>query len=168
MTLCLDNDDAGRSAAARTVEQAARAATCPTLLVVDPKRLGSAKDPDAYVLTRGVAAWRALLEERECAVAWRACEHLAGVSEASARETRRDALARVGRWLGSLPPRFALEQEDAVQAAAERSGYSADAVQRAFRARYWPEPQRIRSGRAARGSSSVAQEHDPPDVSPAF
>lgn len=35
------------------------------------------------------------------------------------------------------PPRLALEQEDAVRAVAERSGYSPAAVERAFRARYW-------------------------------
>jgi len=46
-TLCLDNDEAARVATARTVEQAARATRSPALFVVDPKRLGPAKDPDA-------------------------------------------------------------------------------------------------------------------------
>ncbi|MGH2845537.1 MAG: hypothetical protein ACRDL0_05875, partial [Thermoleophilaceae bacterium] len=49
------------------------------------------------------------------------------------------ALARAGAWLGTLPPRLSLEQEDAVTVVAERSGYSPEATQRAFRARYWPE-----------------------------
>ena len=44
-----------------------------------------------------------------------------------------------------LATRLALEQEDALNAAAERCGYSPDAVQRAFRARYWSEPGHGRS-----------------------
>jgi hypothetical protein len=51
----------------------------------------------------------------------------------------------VGGWLGTLPARLALEQEDAVKAAAERCGYSPDAAQRALRARYWREPGHDRS-----------------------
>jgi DNA primase len=152
VTLCLDNDEAGRGATARAVEQAARATTSPTLFVVDPKHLGSVKDPDAYVLTRGIAAWQALLEERECAIGWRAAEHLSGVTDARPPEERREALSKAGRWLGTLPPRLALEQEDAVKAAAERCGYSIDAVQRSFRARYWPEPGR---------NPSLAHESEP-------
>lgn len=53
------------------------------------------------------------------------------------RAIRRAALGRAGAWLGRLSPRLALEQEDAVRAVAERSGYSPAAVERAFRARYW-------------------------------
>jgi DNA primase len=158
VTLSLDNDEAGRAATARAVEQAARAAKSPALFVVDPRRLSSAKDPDAYVLTRGIAAWRALLEGRDCAVVWRTCEHLAGVSEASPQESRRKALAQVGTWLGELPPRLALEQEDAVRVAAGRCGYSAQAVERAFRARYWMEPGRTQSPAQERECSSVVCE----------
>jgi DNA primase len=93
VTLCLDNDEAGRAATARAIEKAARATRSPGLFVVDPKRVGSAKDPDAYVLTRGIDAWRALLGERECAVAWRTGEHLVGVTPESPQETRRETLA---------------------------------------------------------------------------
>jgi transcriptional regulator GlxA family with amidase domain len=39
-----------------------------------------------------------------------------------------------------LPPRLALEQEDALRAVAQRCGYSPPAVERAFRARYWTQP----------------------------
>lgn len=161
VTLCLDNDDPGQAATARVVEQAARATESPALFVVDPKRLGSAKDPDAFVLTRGIAAWRALLEERECAVGWRVGEHLRAVSEASPQETRRQALSRVGAWLGELPARLALEQEDAVRIAAERCGYSAAAVHRAFSARYWAGPEQVRSPAQAREFSSVNPAREP-------
>jgi DNA primase len=158
VTLCLDNDEAGRVATARTVEQAARATKSPALFVVDPKHLGSAKDPDAYVLARGIAAWQALLEERECAIGWRAAEHLSGLTDARPPEERREALSKAGRWLGTLPPRLALEQEDAVKAAAERCCYSIDAVLRSFRARYWPEPGR---------HPSLAHESESPRGGPA-
>lgn len=151
VTLCLDNDEAGRVATARTVEQAARATKSPALFVVDPKHLGSAKDPDAYVLTRGVAAWQAVLEERECAIAWRAGEHLRGVNADSPQKRRREVLSRVGAWLGALPPRLALEQEDAVTAAAVTCGYSPESVRRAFRARFWTEPRRVPSPAHERG-----------------
>ena len=166
VTLCLDNDDAGRAATASTVEQAARARTSPTLFVVDPKRLGLAKDPDAYVLTRGVAAWRALLGERECAIAWRAGEHLRGVNPDSPQEKRRQALSRVGAWLGTLPPRLALEQEDAVTAAAVRCRYSPESVERAFRARFWTAPRRVRSPAEERESACQSPEREPMDVAP--
>lgn len=42
------------------------------------------------------------------------------------------SLARAGRWLGGLPPRLALEQEDALHAVANQCGYSATAAERAF------------------------------------
>lgn len=166
VTLCLDNDEAGRMATVRTVEQAARARTSPARFVVDPKRLGSAKDPDAYVLTRGVAAWRALLDERDCAIAWRAGEHLRGVNADSPQKKRREALSRVGAWLGALPPRLALEQEDAVKAAAATCRYSPDSVERAFRARFWMEPRRVRSPAQEWDSASQSPEREPMDAGP--
>lgn len=166
VTLCLDNDEAGRMATVRTVEQAARVRTSPALFVVEPKRLGSAKDPDAYVLTRGVAAWRVLLDERECAIAWRAGEHLRGVNADSPQEKRREALSRVGAWLGALPPRLALEQEDAVKAAAATCRYSPDSVERAFRARFWTEPRRVRSPAQEWDSASQSPEREPMDAGP--
>jgi DNA primase len=167
VTLCLDNDEAGRAATARAVEQAALAKESPTVYVLDPQKLGSAKDPDAYVLTRGLVAWRALYKERECAIGWRVAEHLDAVSETSPEATRREALSRAGAWLGTLPPRLALEQEDAVRIAANRCGYSAEAVQRAFRARYWPEPERGRSTAEERVIGADT-EREPMGVSPGF
>ena len=166
VTISLDNDETGRAATARAVEQAARAERSPGLFVVDPELLGSEKDPDAYVHTRGVAAWRAVLEERQCAIAWRAGEHPRGVNADSAQEKRREALSRVGAWLGTLPPRLALEQEDAIKAAAVRCRYSPDSVQRAFRARFWTEPRRVRSPAQERDSASESPEREPMDAGP--
>jgi hypothetical protein len=84
-----------------------------------------------------VELWHALLEHRECGVTWRAKELACEVTPDSALPRRREALGRAGAWLGSLPPRLALEQEDAVGAVAQTCGYSAEAVERAFRARFF-------------------------------
>jgi DNA primase len=138
VTLCLDNDDAGRAATARAVEHSARARRSPDVYVVDAGQRGQAKDPDELVRRDGPAAWRELLERRTCAVAWRAHE-LAAVSREAPAPERRAALARAGRWLGTLPPRLALEQEDALHAVADQCGYSAQTVQRAFQARFFRE-----------------------------
>jgi hypothetical protein len=140
VTLCLDRDVAGRTATARAVEQAAQAPRSPAILVVDPERLEPAKDPDALVGERGVEAWLAVINTRTCGFVWRALEFAADVQPDSAVHERRAALARAGGWLGALSPRLALEQEDAVRAVAESSGYSPEAVTRSFRARFWSEP----------------------------
>ena len=150
VTLCLDRDDAGRAATARAVDQAARAAASPQVLVVDPDSLAPATDPDEAVRQRGVEGWHALLARSTCGIVWRARELTAGVTAESPALDRRHALARAGSWLGSLPPRLALEQEDAVRAVAERCGYSTAAVERAFRARYWSEPASRGIGRTPR------------------
>jgi hypothetical protein len=109
----------------------------PTLRVIDPARLGDVKDPDAFVRKHGIADFRGLVEEAECGIGWRARELLGGVSRDSEPTVRRRALARAGEWLGSLQPRYALEQEDAIRQVADLCGYSRVAVERAFRARYW-------------------------------
>lgn len=141
VTLCLDNDEAGWTATARAIENSARARCGPAVYVIDPRQLGHAKDPDDLVRKRGVAAWRELHAVRECGIAWRAHE-LAPVTPDSPALERRAALARAGLWLGSLPPRLALEQEDAVREIAGKCGYSSEAVARFFRARFWGAPQR--------------------------
>lgn len=137
VVLALDNDASGRDGAARAVEGITRLTDAPTLRVLDPERLGELKDPDAFVREHGVAKFGALVAEADCAVTWRACEFAYGITSDSEAPRRRAALARAGSWLGALPPRFALEQEDAIRQVAERCGYSIEAVQRAFRARFW-------------------------------
>ena len=157
VTLCLDGDGPGRVAAARAVDRGVRAAASPALLVLDAKHLAPAKDPDAFVRDRGVDAWFEVLEKRQCAIGWRACELVGAVTPDSLPLARRDALAGAGAWLGSIPARYALEQEDAVRAVSERCGYSPEAVDRAFRSRYWnekghsSEPSRELGGGLCRG-----------------
>ena len=143
VTLCLDNDDAGRTATARAVEHATRACQSPDIYVIDANQLALAKDPDEVVRSRGPQAWHELIATRACGITWRA-NALADATRESPEHERRSALLRAGRWLGTLPPRFALEQEDALRAVAERCGYSSAAVERAFRARYWSSHERSR------------------------
>jgi DNA primase len=142
VTLCLDRDGPGRAATARAVQCGVRAATSPTLEVIDPEHLAPAKDPGELVRVRGFDAWLHVLDKRECAITWRARDLLAGVTPDASSLARRDALRRAGAWLGALPPALALEQDDAVRAVAERCGYDSDAVTRAFRARFWSRPER--------------------------
>lgn len=142
VTVCLDRDQPGRVATARAVEHAARARRSPQIFVVDPEHLAPAKDPDALVRDRGVDAWRLLLEKSECGITWRAVQLLEHAGLNVGPGVRREALGRAGAWLGSLPPRLALEQEDAIRDVAARCGYSSSAVERAFRARFWSAHER--------------------------
>jgi 5S rRNA maturation endonuclease (ribonuclease M5) len=142
ITLCLDNDDAGRAATARVVEQSTRAKNSPHVYVVDPQQLAPAKDPDELIRVQGLAAWHAVLATRACGIEWRALQVVAGVTRESPAQERRAGLARAGRWLGTLPPRLALEAEAAVGVLAEQCGHSPEAVSRAFRGRFWRVPGR--------------------------
>lgn len=140
VTLCLDRDAAGHAASASGVEHAVRSSRSPAVLVVDPERLAPAKDPDEFLLAAGAGAWEALVATRQCGVTWRANDLLDDVSVGSDQDARRHALERAGSWLGTLPPRLALEQEDALRLLSERCGYSTPAVERAFHARFWQPP----------------------------
>jgi hypothetical protein len=138
VVLCLDNDDAGRTGTAKAVEHAVRAKTSPAVYVAKADGI-AAKDPDALIREQGIGGWYELMENRECGIVWRANAMLGDVAAEASPARRRAALARTGAWLGTLPPRWALEQEDAVKVAAERCGYSAEAAARAFRARFFHE-----------------------------
>jgi DNA primase len=147
VTLCLDNDEAGRAATARAIESAARAREAPEIHVIDPAQLAPATDPDEFVRQRGPAGWQGLLKTETCGIAWRASE-LASVRREAPELERRMALRRAERWLGHLPPRLALEQEDAIRRVAEQCGYSSDAAFRVFRDRFWRAPARDRLERS--------------------
>lgn len=145
VVLAFDNDPPGRDGLARAVEELSRARVGPAVRVVEPRLLEDAKDPDAFVREAGVEAFRVLVDQAGCGITWRALEHTNGVSELDPAPSRRAALARAGTWLGTLPPRLSLEQEDAIHLVAARCGYSTAAVERAFRARFWDGVER-RSG----------------------
>jgi DNA primase len=140
--LAFDNDLSGRDGLARAIEDVSRARVAPDLRVLDPTQLGDSKDPDAFVREHGLGRFRELIDQAGCAVTWRALELTQGVSPGDETRERRAALARAGNWLGTLPARYALEQEDAVRHVADHCGYSRAAVERAFRARFWDRSER--------------------------
>jgi DNA primase len=142
VVVAFDNDVAGRDGIARAIDDISRASRGPALRIVEPRLLGAAKDPDGFVREHGVARFRELVDGAACAIAWRALELIGDVSPDDPVARRRDALGRAGGWLGSLPARLSLEQEDAIRQVAERCGYSREAVDRTFRARFWERQQR--------------------------
>jgi DNA primase len=144
VTICLDRDEAGLAAVSRAVERYARARHSPEVYVVNPEHLAPAKDPDAFIRKLGPGRWKELVESRTCGIAWRAQQLVGAVGRDSPAPERRAALVRAGRWLGALPPRLALEQEDAIRLIAEQCGYSSEAVTRSLRARFWRTAERER------------------------
>ena len=142
VVLAFDNDKPGREGIARAVDSISRTRGSPSLRVLEPARLGDAKDPDAFVRRHGLGPFREAAEAAECAISWRTIDLLEGVTTNSDARDRRAALSRAGTWLGPLPARYALEQEDAIRKAADRCGYSRAAVERSFRARFWNQHER--------------------------
>jgi DNA primase len=140
--VAFDNDGAGRDGMARAIEDVSRTRRAPALRIVDPGSFGDAKDPDGFVREYEVARFRELVDGAACAVAWRALELIGDITPDDPTARRREALVRAGRFLGSLPARLSLEQEDAIGQVAERCGYSREAVARTFRARFWDGPVR--------------------------
>jgi DNA primase len=145
IVLAFDNDPAGRDGLSLAVQELTQPDVGFGLRVLEPRLLDPSKDPDEFVRANGVGRFAELVDGAECAVTWRALELVDGVSSQEAPGTRRAALARAGRWLGTLPARLSLEQEDAVRRVADQCGYSRVAVERAFRARFWSEPSTSRS-----------------------
>jgi DNA primase len=142
VVLAFDNDAPGRLGTSGAVEASARSAEAPSLRVLEPALLGDAKDPGEFVQRRGIAELRVLVDEAACAIGWRARELVGDVTPQDDARDRRAALARAGGWLGTLPARYALEQEDAVRQVADQCAYSSAAVERAFRARFWNRSER--------------------------
>ena len=161
VTLALDNDESGRDALARVIDQTSRLEDAPALRVVDPAKLGDAKDPDEYVRRHGVDRLRELLRDAECGVTWRTLDRMRHLEPDSPQRQRRAALADVGKWLGALPPRLALEVDDAICVASERSGYDPKAVERAFQAKFWDaEPRRRACEPAPHPTNSIDRSID--------
>jgi DNA primase len=142
VVVAFDNDSAGRDGMARAIEDVSRARRAPALRIVDPGSFGNAKDPDGFVREYGIARFRELVDGAACGVAWRALELIGDITPDDAAPRRHEALGRAGGWLGLLPARLSLEQEDAIRQVADRCGYSREAVERTFRARFWDRAER--------------------------
>jgi DNA primase len=137
--LCLDNDASRRDGTVRAVENAVRARTSPAIYVANTDGSG-AKDPDALVREHGIDASRKLIDRRECGIVWRTREMVKGIRTDTPLDQRRQTLRETGAWLGTLPPRLAIEQEDDVKLTAERCGYSPEAARRVFQKKYFHDP----------------------------
>ena len=137
VVLALDNDDAGRTALVRAIDQSVRAIRSPDVWVIDPDLYDDAKDPADLIRVSGAKGWEAARVAPSCALTWRALDLTGPIGEPETPLARRAALARAGAWLGALPPRLAIEQTTALDVVAETLGYDRDAVRRAFRARHW-------------------------------
>jgi hypothetical protein len=109
--------------------------------IIDPGLLDQAKDPGELVRRHGIDAFRAASVAPVCGVAWRALSLGDRGSGADGELPRRAGFARAGAWLGTLPPRLAIEQTRALDIVADAFGYDRAAAQRAFRARYWRREQ---------------------------
>jgi DNA primase len=151
LVLAFDNDAPGREGIARAIDSITRTGHGPECRVLEPARLGDSKDPDEFVRKHGAMGLRDLVAEADCAIVWQAQELIGGITTRSANRERRAAVARAGEWLGSLSARYALEQEDAVRVVAQQTGYSKEALERAFRARFWRKPSSERSQRPQPG-----------------
>jgi hypothetical protein len=151
VVLAFDNDSPGREGLSSAIDAGTKTRVAPSLRVLEPRLLGEEKDPDAFVSAHGISEFRALLGKADCAIHWRAHELVGHVVPGDDGSVRRAALARAGTWLGTLSPRYALEQEDAVSSVASQCGYSTAAVERAFRARYWDTRPRAAGERSRPG-----------------
>ncbi len=83
-----------------------------------PHLLGALRDHERARAAETQARFEKLevLGEGASAITWRALDRAHGVTPDSSFERRRAALVHAGGWLGSLPPRLSLEQEDAIRA----------------------------------------------------
>jgi hypothetical protein len=78
-----------------------------------------------------------MIDQRECGIVWRTKAMIKNIGPGTALAERREALQEAEAWLGTLPPRLALEQEDALSIAATRCGYSVEAARRVFQEKFF-------------------------------
>lgn len=129
VTLALDNDGPGRAGALVSAENAAKSRKAPKVYVLDPGELEEAKDPDEFVQKNGAEAFRQLLKRSPPGATFRALAALGSVSPSSPDHERREAVGRVLDLVAGLRGEdAALEEEDALRVAAERTGYSVEAL----------------------------------------
>ena len=141
VVLAFDNDAAGRDGISRAVEAFSRAQEAPAMRVVEPTDSGI-EGSRRVCAEAGDRQFPRAVEHAECGVTWRAIELTGQVNVHDVPNSRRAALARAGEWLGTLPARLSLEQEDAFRIVADSCGYSAPAVERFFPGSLRIEPAR--------------------------
>ncbi len=146
VTLALDNDQAGKTATTRAIEAAANAARSPLVWVINPDLLDNAKDPGELIRDRGRESWTRATAAPVCGITARALELTGPLADLRHEPGRRAGLARANAWLGTLHPRYSIEQTAALDTVAKTLGYDPEAVRRTFRASHWlKEPERTPS-----------------------
>ena len=130
VTLALDHDEAGLSGTLAAVENASKGRNVPKVYVLDPRSLGDAKDPAELVASRGLEAFRGLLEKRRAAAVYAGEVLLQDVTPESPDPKRREAVALVLGLVEKLRGAEAgLDREDLLRLAVERTGYSFEALE---------------------------------------
>ena len=150
LTLCLDNDPQpdgswpgreGTSHIARLAvtrenvrnshngNVAVNIRNVPVVDVISPFLLGSSKDADAYVQTRGIEEFRELLRERQSAAVWIGDEVLGNVTPDFPAAARRAGIERILQLDAALcGPRAPLDREELRQLASQKCGFSGEAI----------------------------------------
>lgn len=101
----------------------------PIVDIVPPFLLGSSKDADAYVQSRGIAEFRELLRERQSAALWLGNEVLEGVTPTSSSSERRAGIERIVELDAALcGPRAPLDREELRALCARQTGFSTEAI----------------------------------------
>jgi DNA primase len=125
VTLCLDPDRGGDRGTIACIESLSHAGIA---AYVAP-RLPDGLDPDEFVLRHGIEAWRAHIERAVSGAIFRTQQLLGDVSPDSPDIERRAAVDRVLDFdAGLRGDRAPLDREDLLHLAAERTGYSYEAL----------------------------------------
>lgn len=129
VTLALDADEAGREGLSKALINTQKAANVPEVYVVDPSAYRGEKDPDAFVRSQGLDAFRGILESRTPGPVYRARVLLGDVTPESPTHERREAVEGIldldAALRGSAAP---LDSEDILRETADRTGYSLEAL----------------------------------------
>ena len=129
VVLALDNDEAGKAGTVAALENATKGRKVPVLYVLDPVDLGDVKDPDEFVRKHGVEAFGKLLERRKPGAVYAGLAFLEGITPKSEAHERREAVEKVVGYVSGLRgDRAALDHEDLLSLAVERTGYTFEAL----------------------------------------
>lgn len=124
-TLALDADEAGRAGTVKALENLRKVDNVRKVYVIAEGALGTAKDPDELVRTVGLEAFREALAKARPRALHQGDRFLQGVTPESEDRTRREAVDRVLSLSSSLRgDGAALDAEDLLRLAAERTGYT--------------------------------------------
>jgi DNA primase/replicative DNA helicase len=130
-TLATDNDPkpdgtwVGREALLKALSNLRNVDNVRNVYVLPPEALGTAKDPDELVRSKGVDAFREALRKARPWAVYMGGNILEGLTPASEDRTKREAVARVLNFSSDLRGEgAALDAEDLLHLTAEKTGYT--------------------------------------------